>query len=123
MPSSDKPPRKDRRRLDRGHAHEQLAAKFYAKLGFDILERNWRAGRKEIDLIVRKDNQVVFVEVKSSSSRKYGHPVERVDRRKKQNLIVCALQYIVERELSGVDMRFDVVTFVDGKLEHYPDAF
>jgi len=123
MPSSEKAPRKDRRRLDRGHAHEQLAAQFYSRQGFKILERNWRAGRKEIDLIVRKDDLVVFVEVKSSTSKRYGHPAERVDRRKQANLIDCARQYIIERDLSGVDMRFDVITFVGSKLEQFPDAF
>ena len=123
MPSSDKPPHRDRRRLDRGHAHEQLAAQFYSRQGFEILERNWRAGRKEIDLIVRKGDLVVFVEVKSSTSKQYGHPVERVDRRKRENLTACAQQYITAHELSSVDMRFDVITFVGGKLEHFPDAF
>ena len=123
MPSSEKATHNDRRRLDRGHAHEQLAARFFIDEGFEVLERNWRAGRKEIDLIVRKRNLVVFVEVKSSASKRFGHPAERVGRRKKQNLTDCARQYIIVHELSGVDMRFDVITFVGGKLDHYPDAF
>jgi putative endonuclease len=122
MPSSKSNPPKDRR-VERGHEYERLAARFYVDKGFDVLERNWRAGRKEIDLIVRKRNLVVFVEVKSSASKRFGHPAERVDRRKRENLANCARQYIIAKDLSGVDLRFDVVTFVDGRIEHFPDAF
>lgn len=122
MPSSKSILPKDRR-LKTGHEYERLAARFYVDKGFEVLERNWRAGRKEIDLIVRKRNLVVFVEVKSSASKRFGHPAERVDRRKRENLANCASQYIIARDLSGVDLRFDVVTFVNGRIEHFPDAF
>jgi len=123
MPSSKHEPRKDRRRIRKGRQYEDLAARFYADLGFDILDRNWRAGRKEIDLIVQRGDLVAFVEVKSSSSKRYGHPVERVDKKKIAHLSDCAHRYIEEHDLKGVDLRFDVVTFVDGRLEHFPNAF
>ena len=122
MPSSNSIPPKDRR-LETGHEYERLAARFYVDKGFDVLERNWRAGRKEIDLIVRKGNLVVFVEVKSSKSKRFGHPAERVDRRKRENLANCARQYIIAHDLSRVDLQFDVVTFTGGRIEHFPDAF
>jgi putative endonuclease len=123
MPSSKNQPPKDRRKIERGRRFEQLAARFYTDQGFEILERNWRKGHKEIDLIVRKNDLVAFVEVKSSSSEKFGHPAERVDRKKIENLAACAREYIAYANLTGVDFRFDVVTFQNGKLEHYPDAF
>ncbi len=123
MPSSRPNPDDSISRTERGRRFEQLAAQFYIDDGFEVLERNWRAGHKEIDLIVRKGDTVVFVEVKASFSKKFGHPVERVDKRKVQNLVVCAQQYINTNELAGVDFRFDVVTFDNGKMEHYPDAF
>jgi len=123
MPSSKSQPPKDRRKIERGKRFEQLAARFYTDQGFRILERNWRKGHKEIDLIVRKDDLVAFVEVKSSSSTKFGHPAERVDKKKIENLTQCAREYLATVNLSGVDLRFDVVTFQNGKLEHYPDAF
>ena len=91
--------------------------------GYKTLEKNWQAGHKEIDLIVHKDNTVVFVEVKGSASKKFGHPSERVDKQKKSNLILAAEQYIIKKNLKECDFRFDVITFLDGKLEHYPDAF
>ena len=102
---------------------ERLAGKFYENLGYEIIERHWRAGRKEIDLIVQRDQQIIFIEVKSSRTKKFGHPSERVNGAKKRNLIDVAQQYIQSQQIVNCDFRFDVVTFVDGKLEHYPDAF
>ncbi len=123
MPSSDSGSSDSRSRVEQGRRFEELAGRFYTDNGFEILERNWRAGHKEIDLIVRKDDTVVFVEVKSSYSKKFGHPVERVDKKKIHNLSECARQYIIAKDLKNVDLRFDVVTFSNGQLEHFPDAF
>jgi putative endonuclease len=113
------------RRLNRkkGREYEKLAEKYLVENGFSILERNWTVGHKEIDLIALKDNTVVFVEVKGGSSKQYGHPSERVDKRKRENLINAAEQFILANNFSGYDFRFDIITFYDGKLEHYPDAF
>jgi putative endonuclease len=113
------------RRLNRkrGREYEKLAAKFLVDNNFTILERNWMVGHKEIDLIALKDNTIVFVEVKGGSSKKYGHPSERVDRRKRDNLISAAQQFILANNFKGYDFRFDIITFYDGKLEYYPDAF
>ncbi len=122
-PSSEHSSSSDARRHSQGRKFEQLAARFYKQNGFDILERNWHAGHKELDLIVQKDDLIVFVEVKSTYSRKFGHPAERVDNRKIRNLTDAARQYLIARNIERADLRFDLVTFVDGKLEHYPDAF
>jgi putative endonuclease len=123
MPSSEDRRKRDRGRLIKGRHFENLAAEFYEQKGFRVLERNWRAGHKEIDLIVRKDNQVVFVEVKASFSEEYGHPAAWVDERKVRNLTEAARAYIQKAEITGCDLRFDVITFLNGQLEHYPDAF
>jgi putative endonuclease len=121
LSNRDRPNRTDHVQI--GIEHEQLAEEFYRQEGFQILERNWRAGRKEIDLIARSDNLVVFVEVKSSGSLKYGHPSERVDKRKQRNITEVAQQYMIDKNLAGVDIRFDVVTFTTGQLELFPGAF
>lgn len=105
-----------------GRKYEKLAALFYEQKGFDILERNWRTGHKEIDLIARKDNLMVFVEVKASRTKSFGHPAEKIDRKKQDNLIEAAQKYLFTNNIEGCTLRFDVITFVDGKLEHYPDA-
>ena len=110
-------------KITRGRQYEQLAARFYEQNGYEILEQNWRTGHKELDLIVRKSDLLVFVEVKSAQSKKFGHPATWVDTRKQSNLIGAAQQYLIDNEIDGSDLRFDVVTFTDGKLEHFPDAF
>ncbi len=107
----------------KGDSFEKLAEDFLVREGFRILERNWQAGHKEIDIVATRENLVAFVEVKGSRSSEYGHPSERVDRRKRENLIQAAQQFIIEHELAGSDFRFDLITFFEGILEHYPDAF
>lgn len=122
MCSTDYDPQK-KRRLKIGRSFEKQAALFFEHNGYTILQRNWQAGHKEIDIIVRKDDLIVFVEVKSAASGKFGHPVERIDRRKVANLTAAARRYISENNIEGCDLRFDVVTFLDGKLEYFPNAF
>jgi len=110
-------------RVARGRRFEELAAQFYQEHKFRICERNWRAGAREIDLIVRRDNLLVFVEVKSSQTPAFGHPAQWVDARKVAHLTAAARQYLVDKEITGCDLRFDLVTFSNGKMEFYPDAF
>jgi putative endonuclease len=121
--SSDRERPGKRGRVGRGRHYEQKAADFFVRQGFDILERNWQAGHKEIDLITRKDDLIVFVEVKAAGGDSFGHPSEWIDTRKKDNLISAARQYTAEKAITDCDLRFDVITFVEDKLEHYPNAF
>ncbi len=123
MPSSKRKPASASSRVSRGHSYERAAEAFLTARGFEVVERNWRSGHKEIDLIVQKGNLIVFVEVKSAQTPKFGHPVERVDKRKVKNLTEAAESYIETKGIVGCDLRFDVVAFVDGKPEHFPDAF
>ncbi|MBU8933948.1 MAG: YraN family protein [candidate division Zixibacteria bacterium] len=123
MLSSKDDPSDGTNRVQTGRSFEKLAARFFQDQGFEILERNWHDGPREIDLIVSKDSLIVFVEVKSTSSRKFGHPVERVDKRKVYNIVRAAQRYLVDEEIHQHDFRFDVVTFTKGQLEHFPDAF
>ncbi len=109
--------------IKKGRKYEKLAAKFLEDNGYRIIELNWQAGHKEIDIIAAKDKTVVFIEVKSSRTDEYGHPSERLDRRKQENLIMAAQKFINDKNLQGYDYRFDLITFFEGKLEHYPDAF
>ena len=123
MSSSTDRPSPGRRKINQGRKYENLAAEFYQQQGFQILERNWHSGHKELDIIVRRENLVVFVEVKSTFSKEFGHPAGWIDRKKARNLIQAANAYILQHEITDSDLRFDVVTFVNGKLEHFPDAF
>lgn len=119
---SDQPPRGSRTQ-SKGHRYESLAATYLEQHGYTIVERNWRAGHKEIDLIARTETALVFVEVKAAGGKTFGHPAEWVGRQKRRNLRQAAQQYVTTRRISGLDLRFDIITFQDGRLEHFPDAF
>lgn len=123
MPSSNQKKSYTKENRAKGKEYEKLAGEYFVQNGYKILEKNWQAGRKEIDLIVTKENLIIFVEVKSASSKKFGHPSERVDQKKIKNLSTAANQYILVHNLTNIDMRFDVITFIKGKLEHYENAF
>jgi putative endonuclease len=123
MPSSKDKHVETESRVAKGQRYEKQAAKFFKRDGFTVLDSNWHASHKEIDLVVRKDDLVVFVEVKSSKNEDFGHPAERVDRSKVANLIEAAQRYLIDKGIEGCDFRFDVVTFVNDQMEHFPDAF
>lgn len=105
---------------------ENLAADFLKQQGYEILARNYRYQRSEIDLIVRKENWLVFVEVKMRSSDAFGYPEEFVDYRKAKNIVFGAEQYTFEHNYEG-NVRYDVVAISlrNGKPEirHFEDAF
>ena len=110
-----------------GKSGEDLAVSFLKKNGFEILERNYRFEHKEIDIIGRDGNTVVFVEVKAGRSKNFGSPEERVNLRKQRSMIEVAQDYIQKNNLRDFDFRFDVVAieFERGyrKIEHIKNAF
>ena len=107
-----------------GKKGEEEALHYLQKKGYEILEQNYRWGRGEIDIICRKKNRIIFVEVKTRLSFRYGDPVEAVDRRKQKQIIRIAERYLVEKRLYGkADCRFDVITLAREALTHIEDAF
>lgn len=123
MPSSKPGSPRRGNRVAAGRRYERLAAAYYTRQGFTILARNYRDASREIDLVARKDNLIVFIEVKASHSEQFGHPAERVDNRKQTHLAAAAQRYLADHNIDGCDLRFDLITFVNGELEHYPNAF
>jgi putative endonuclease len=122
MPSSsDKNISRNRRAV--GSRYEQQAADFLIQHGYKILERNWQAGHKEIDLIAQKPGVIVFVEVKAARSNAFGHPAEWVSQRKQTLLAQAAQVYLDNKKVTGRDIRFDVICFVKGRLEYFAAAF
>ncbi len=92
-----------------GKKGEQLAASFLSRNGFEILERNFRYGHGEIDLIVRKEKLIVFCEVKARRTETYGPGESAVDERKQTRIRKVAEAYVEARELEGYEFRFDVI--------------
>ena len=107
---------------------EKLAAGYLESQGFEILERNFRVGHKEIDIIVRDEKTVVFVEVKGVRQLGFGHPLLRITRKQRMNIIAAARQYVIDNMLDGYDFRFDVISYYPKEgggytLEHTQGAF
>ncbi len=86
-----------------------MAARFLIDKGFEIVERNYRHKRSEIDLIVKKDNWLIFVEVKLRSSDAYGYPEDFVDYKKAKNIVDGAEQYTYDKNWQG-NVRYDIVS-------------
>jgi len=111
-----------------GKKGEKIAAEFLEKLGYKILERNFRAGRGEIDLIICNKTSLVFVEVKARMRGGYGLPEERVDLRKQRQIGRVAQLYLqtIESKLE-LDCRFDVVAVdlnaAEPVIRHIENAF
>lgn len=106
---------------------EEVAVKYLIEKGFTILMRNFRAERGEIDIIAREGNFVVFVEVKTGRSDKFGPPEERITRSKQRQLYKIASHFIQQNPGLVADYRFDAV-IVDGtqekyEIRYYPNAF
>lgn len=100
----------------KGAFGEELAAKQMRRMGYEILDRNYRSQGGEIDIIAKKDTYIIFTEVKYRAGRNKGEPCEAVDKRKQEHIIRTAKAYIVENGLEG-DFRFDVAEVLeeDGK--------
>lgn len=111
-----------------GKLGEQLAAEHLAAAGYRILHRNWKAGRKEVDIIAERGGVVVFVEVKTRSSTYFGTPEEAVGWKKEAHLRKVAEGWL-ERYGGGVkDIRFDILSIfaVPGRapeILHLEDVF
>ncbi len=93
----------------RGVIGERIAAAYLRCKGFSLVERNYRSRFGEIDVIMRRGDTVLFVEVKTRGKDPLGTPAEAVDFYKQKRLIKTAEFYIIERRLGDVDIRFDVV--------------
>jgi putative endonuclease len=114
----------DRIRL--GKKGEEIAAKHLICKGYTILERNWRFETKEVDIIAQKDDELIFVEVKTRKQDLFESPKEAVSTSKQQHLFKAAEAYL---ETSGYEgkVRFDIVSITlyknKTKTEHIEDAF
>ena len=97
-----------------GMAGEQIAVQFLEDHGYTVIERNWRRGRQEIDIIARDGEFLVFVEVKTRSctdpdALTYGRPAHAVDRAKQHNVTLAARSYLGQRGARGLQPRLDVI--------------
>ena len=100
-----------------------MAARYLLRQGFDILVRRYRGRSGEIDLIAFENDTLVFVEVKTRSSREFGEPWEFVDWRKQQILRRTAEEFIADHDLGQYAYRFDIVSVLGKDVALYRNAF
>jgi putative endonuclease len=115
-------------RQNLGHEGENLAVRYLQDQGYEILQRNWRIGRAEVDIIALDRDDLAIIEVKSVYSLNLGFGEERISRRKKTMLILAAYGFLeLFPELSSKNLRFDVIvidfTCYPAAVAHYPAAF
>jgi putative endonuclease len=115
-------------RLQLGQKGERLAAQFLQEQGYMILQQNFRCQYGEIDIIASKENRLIFVEVKTRSTTRFGTPGEAVTSRKQQQVSRAALSYLSNNNSGNQDLRFDVIEVflperAKAQIEHIPDAF
>lgn len=114
---------------DLGKWGEDEAALYYEDKGYEILERDWKVGKRDIDLIALTEDKdtLVFVEVKTRQNNDLQEPEEAVDVKKMRNLAIAANAYVKLHDLD-MDVRFDIISVI-GKcscvesIECFEDAF
>lgn len=114
-------------RTDFGILGERVAARWLERSGWRVLQRRYRSGHRDIDLIVERGGLVAFVEVKARHGADFGDPVEAVNWRKQRELSRSATVWIGRHGRPGESYRFDVVgVLVNGRrvrVRHVANAF
>lgn len=103
---------------------EYNASKLMESKGYTVLDMNVNYPKVgELDIVCKKHNTLVIVEVKYRSSGDLGDPVESVDSRKIKKILKATEKYIYENHLERMEVRFDIIADRDGIQEHIEDAF
>lgn len=109
-----------------GKKGEQMAVNHLKKNGYDILERNYRFEKAEIDVVAKKEDILAVVEVKTRSSIDFGNPQDFVKPKQINRLVKAVNEYVIENDLD-VEVRFDIIAIVkqnnNFEIEHLEDAF
>lgn len=110
-----------------GQWGENLAVAYLQGKGYQIVERDWKSGHRDIDIIARDEaGTIVFVEVKTRRNQVFGEPEEAIDFRKLQSLQQAINHYIKFHHVSG-EVRFDIISIVgtigsEPEINHIKDV-
>lgn len=116
-----------KQRISLGKWGEDAAVNYLRHAGFKIVARNYQHKFGEIDIVASKDSTFIFIEVKTRSSVRYGHPAEAITYRKKRQISKAALAYVTRHQLTEYPVRFDVVSVIKkpqgAEISHLESAF
>tara|TARA_R110001583_G_scaffold47464_7_gene148659 strand:- start:1293 stop:1652 length:360 start_codon:yes stop_codon:yes gene_type:complete len=109
-----------------GKKGEQLAVDFLLKNSYEIIERNYRFDKAEVDIIARIKDTLAIIEVKTRSTVDFGNPQDFVKPKQIQRLVKAVDEYVNVNSLD-VEVRFDIIAIVKEKkgfkIEHLENAF
>lgn len=101
-----------------GRAGEDRAQRWYLSRGYELVARNWRCREGEIDLVLRMCDRLVFAEVKTRATDRYGTPFDAVDVHKQRRLRFLAGRFLAAYPgLGNCSVRFDAVAVVGTRVE------
>ncbi|HXT15510.1 MAG TPA: YraN family protein [Gemmatimonadaceae bacterium] len=110
-----------------GELGERIAERWLRRQGWRVVQRRFRNGHRDIDLVVEREGTVAFVEVKARKGNSFGDPVEAVNWTKQRELVRSASVWIDRHGRPSEVYRFDVVgVLVEGervRIRHVPNAF
>lgn len=95
-----------------GKKGEEFAASYLKNKGYEIIAKNQMVGHGEIDLIAKKDDLYVFIEVKTRKGEEYTGLLDSIDKRKEENLIKSVEKYLAENNLEDFDFRIDLIGII-----------
>lgn len=109
-----------------GKLGEEIAVDFLSKNGYKIVQQNYHYLKAEVDIIAKKDDTLIAVEVKTRSSDYFENPQDSVNPKKIKLLVAAMDNFVTENDLD-VEIRFDIISILkqqsDFKIEHIEDAF
>lgn len=107
-----------------GNLAEKKACDFLQKQGLQLITQNFRCRLGEVDLIMRDQEHIVFVEVRSRSRIDYGTPIESVTVRKQTKILKTSIYFLQQRNwLNKVNFRFDIIGVNNNQFEWIKNAF
>lgn len=109
--------------VERGTSAESLAVRELVRRGYRIVERNFRCSAGELDVVARDGETLVFVEIRSRQSDRFGSALEAVGKAKQRQVARVAAMYLALKKPKFVDCRFDVVGITGGRVEVVQDAW
>jgi len=92
-----------------GKYGEDIVCKYLEQNGYNIICRNFKTYNYEIDIISEYKNEIIFIEVKTRTSKQYGFPIESVNELKKKHIISATKYYVYKNSLENRNIRFDII--------------
>jgi len=110
-----------------GKTGEEIACDFLLSQGHQILERNWRSGHLELDIVTEASDGLHFVEVKARTAPVTSTLTDQVNRVKQKRISAAALQYLNKKQMQGQEVFFDIVSVLFDRQEtvvrYFPQAW